>query len=70
MYPAWSPDGTRITVSSDRAETGNLDVYVMNADGSNQTKILTNGSAAYVCGDSTNVLHAAVVQEPGRVWPS
>ncbi len=102
VFPAWSPDGSKITFSSDRAEAGNLDVYVMNADGSgvtrltnspgedrgtswtsdgqtivfhsardrdashnfdvfkmnadgtNQTKIFTNGSAAYVCGDSTN----------------
>jgi len=102
VFPAWSPDGSRISFSSDRAEPGNPDVYVMNADGSNvtrltnapgedrgtswtsdgqtivfhsardrdathtfdvfkmnadgsdQTKIFTNGSAAYVCGDSTN----------------
>lgn len=102
VFPAWSPDGSKITFSSDRAEAGNLDVYVMNADGSgvmrltnapgedrgtswtsdgqtivfhsarlrdathtfdvftmnadgsNQTKIFNNGSAAYVCGDSTN----------------
>lgn len=101
VFPAWSPDGTRLTFSSDRAEEGNLDVYVMNADGtgvtrltsspgedrgtswtsdgglivfhsardrdtshtfdiftmspdgSNQTKIFTNGAAAYVCGNST-----------------
>jgi Tol biopolymer transport system component len=102
VFPAWSPDGTRITFSSDRADPGNLDVYVMNADGSNvkrlthakgedrgtswtsdgqkivfhssrnadsshsfdiftmnpdgsdQTRIFKNGSAAYVCGNSTN----------------
>ena len=100
VFPAWSPDASRITFSSDRAEARNADVYVMNADGSdvqrltnapgedrgtswtsdgelivfhsardrdathnfdvftmnpdgtNQTKIFTNGSAAYVCGDS------------------
>ncbi|CAN5222413.1 hypothetical protein BH24ACT1_BH24ACT1_06940 [soil metagenome] len=100
VFPAWSPDGTKITYSSDVAEIGNLDVYVMNndgsgktrltnapgedrgtswtsdgekivfhssrdrtpthtfdvwtmnPDGSDQTKIFTNGSAAYVCGDS------------------
>lgn len=102
VFPAWSPDGSKITFSSDRKDKGNLDVYVMNADGSgvtqltnspgedrgtswtsdsqkivfhssrlgstshafdifkmdpdgqNQTKIFDNGSAAYVCGDSTN----------------
>ncbi|MDQ3610878.1 MAG: hypothetical protein M4D85_04565 [Actinomycetota bacterium] len=100
VFPAWSPDGTRLTFSSDRADPGNFDVYVMNADGTgvtrltdapgedrgtswtsdgerivfhsardrdashsfdvftmkpdgtDQTKIFTNGSAAYVCGDS------------------
>ncbi|MBW3638735.1 MAG: hypothetical protein KY451_02615 [Actinobacteria bacterium] len=100
VFPAWSPDSTQITFSSDRAEARNADVYLMNADGtgvtrltnapgedrgtswtsdgerivfhssrdrdethafdiftmnpdgSDQTKIFTNGSAAYVCGDS------------------
>ncbi|MGZ8845201.1 MAG: hypothetical protein ACXW3C_01945 [Pyrinomonadaceae bacterium] len=45
--PAWSPDGTRIafTRKSDFNNTiqrYNMDLYVMNADGSNQTQ-LTNG---------------------------
>ncbi|MDQ3895744.1 MAG: hypothetical protein M3326_00605 [Actinomycetota bacterium] len=100
VFPAWSPDGSRITFSSDRARQGDLDIYVvnadgtgltrltdapgedrgtswtsdgalivfhsarnrnathsfdiftMNADGTNQTMIFENGSAAYVCGDS------------------
>ena len=102
VFPAWSPDASKISFSSDRAQAGNLDVYVMNANGSgatqltnapgedrgtswtsdgqtivfhsqratggdhafdvfkmnanggSQTKIFDNGSAAYVCGDSTN----------------
>ncbi len=102
VFPAWSPDGSKITFSSDRHEFNNLDVYVMNADGSrpkqltnspgedrgtswttdskkivfhssrdrdathtfdvftmnadgtNETKIFTNGAAAYVCGSATN----------------
>ncbi|MCH8961149.1 MAG: PD40 domain-containing protein [Bacteroidetes bacterium] len=37
--PAWSPDGSRIAFASNRA--GNYDLFVMNADGSNQTP-LTN----------------------------
>lgn len=101
VFPAWSPDGSQITFSSDRAEPGNSDVYkmnadgsdvtrltnspgedrgtswtsdgekivfhsardrtpthafdvfIMNADGTNQEKLFTNGSAAYVCGNRT-----------------
>jgi len=33
VYPAWSPDGTKIAFRSNR--DGNFEIYVMNADGSN-----------------------------------
>jgi Tol biopolymer transport system component len=41
--PAWSPDGTRIAFESER--DGNLEIYVMNADGSGVTR-LTNDPAS------------------------
>jgi hypothetical protein len=40
--PAWSPDGTKIAFSSTRNGTANPEIYVMNADGSNQTRLTNN----------------------------
>lgn len=38
--PSWSPDGTKIAFSSDRdSSTGQSDIYVMNSNGSNQTRL-------------------------------
>jgi len=43
--PAWSPDGSKIAFASNRYNRfGNVKIYVMNADGSKQTR-LTNNSA-------------------------
>lgn len=50
VFPVWSPDGTRIAFASLRAETDpacdpcNWELYVMQADGSGQTR-LTNDPA-------------------------
>jgi Tol biopolymer transport system component len=38
VSPAWSPDGEQIVFLSDRG--GKWEFYVMNADGSDQRKIL------------------------------
>ncbi len=40
--PAWSPDGTKIAFASRRDGNFNVDIYVMNADGSLQTRLTTN----------------------------
>lgn len=53
---SWTSDGARIVFHSarDRDATHTFDVFTMDANGGNQQKIFTNGSAAYVCGDSTS----------------
>jgi Tol biopolymer transport system component len=38
--PAWSPDGSKIAFTSDR--DGNAEIYVMNADGSAETRLTDN----------------------------
>ena len=40
--PAWSPDGSRIVFYSTRDGLADTELYVMNADGSNQTRLTDN----------------------------
>jgi Tol biopolymer transport system component len=42
LYPAWSPDGARIAFLSKR--DSDLDLYMMNSDGSNQHLLFDSGS--------------------------
>jgi Tol biopolymer transport system component len=42
LYPAWSTDDTRIAFLSRRG--GDLDIYVMNADGGNTSRLYDSGS--------------------------
>jgi Ca2+-binding RTX toxin-like protein len=52
IFPGWSPDGTKIAFHSfrdDRVEFRNAEVYVMNADGSNEVNITNNFSADQRC---------------------
>jgi WD40 repeat protein len=39
-WPAWSPDGTRIAFATNR--DGDYEIYMMDADGSNQTRLTTH----------------------------
>jgi beta propeller repeat protein len=40
MYPTWSPDGSKITFMSTR--DGDYNIYIMNPDGTNQTRLTNN----------------------------
>lgn len=40
-HPSWSPDGTKILFWSNR--TGHRQLWIMNADGSNKQRLVTNG---------------------------
>jgi len=40
--PSWSPDGTKIAFSSDRYGGYNQQIYVMNSDGTNRTRLTNN----------------------------
>ena len=42
--PSWSPDGSKIAFASDRDQAGFSSVYVMNANGTNQTRLTTSGT--------------------------
>jgi Tol biopolymer transport system component len=44
--PGWSPDGTRILFSSDR-DGKHLDLYLMDADGSNPVRLTTTPAGGY-----------------------
>jgi TolB protein len=46
--PDWSPDGQRIAFQSDR--DGQLELYVMDADGSNPTRLTTTPDQALFVG--------------------
>jgi TolB protein len=43
--PRWSPDGRRIAFSSTRGQKGNLDIFVMDADGSNLVRLTDHPAA-------------------------
>ncbi|HYB94768.1 MAG TPA: hypothetical protein VEC39_07330 [Vicinamibacterales bacterium] len=45
QHPKWSPDGSRISFISSRA--GSFDIWVMNADGTNPTRITDHPASDY-----------------------
>ncbi len=49
--PVWSPDGSKISFGSDREEGNKLNIFAMNADGSNVVQ-LTHVDVPYEAGDT------------------
>jgi TolB protein len=41
LYPAWSPDGSKIAFESDRTN-GNFEIYMMNANGTGVSRLTNN----------------------------
>jgi TolB protein len=52
-WPAWSPDGTKIAFASDR--DGSFGIWVMNADGTNPTKLVAGRSSPAWSPDGTRL---------------
>jgi hypothetical protein len=46
LFPAWSPDRTKLAFASNRASSGVFDLYVMSADGSGVRRVTTNALVA------------------------
>jgi Tol biopolymer transport system component len=62
--PAWSPNGKQIAFNSRR--DGVFQIYVMNADGSDQTRLTTDGTADFIPTWSPNGTHIAFMQLLGE----
>lgn len=72
--PKWSPDGRRIAFSSTRGGGGNLDIFVMNADGSGLVRVTDHPAAEQGpawAADGESLFFTAERDRPGaiyRVW--
>ena len=62
LQPQWSPDGTKIVFRSERDGGGLSAIYVMNADGSGQTRLTFNGfdAAPAWSPDGTKIVYRSI----------
>lgn len=65
-YPAWSPDGTQIAFVS--ARSGNSEIYIMNADGTNVRQLTS--SADLKLRPSWSPDQSTIVFDAGRASPA
>jgi Tol biopolymer transport system component len=63
LYPVWSPDGSRIAFLTMRDQ--NLDIFVMEEDGSNQRKLFDSG---YHDADIDWIGNKIVFTSRSRIW--
>jgi len=47
IQPSWSPDGTKIALASDRDQAGFSSIYVISANGTNQTRLTFSGTTGH-----------------------
>ncbi|HZH02769.1 MAG TPA: hypothetical protein VEY30_03225 [Myxococcaceae bacterium] len=67
-FPAWSPDGTRITFASDR--DGNWEIYVMDPDGARQQRLTNTLKDEASPAWSPDGEKIAYVTDPASEYPS
>ena len=72
VFPAWSPDGSRISFSSDRHRASDLDVYVMNADGSGVVQLTDSPGedrgASWTSDGQVIVFHSARLRDANHIF--
>lgn len=67
--PAWSLDGSTIVFSSDRDDPTNAQLYLMDADGSNQRPLMPFSPADYVGALVARWGVDSLPQQHGSRWP-